>query len=832
MKGKTLICFMLLAATLTAVFAEDAKPARRTDLTVTGQAVCNGKPLPMVTVVVKGTTIGTATDNQGKFQLHNLPEGVCEIEASCLGYRSVHKTIQVAKGETVKLHFDLQEDLLEMDAVVVTGDKTAMLRREASTIVNTISPKLMLATTSRTVSEGLPFIPGVRMENNCQNCGFNQVRLNGMEGPYSQILVDGHPIFSGLLGVYGMELLPSNIIERIEVQRGGASSLYGSNAVAGTVNLILQDPMVNTLEAGLTTSLTGVGTDGEMQPDYSVSVNSSTVTKDNRTGLVVFGNYRHREPYDDNGDGFSEMPRLRNTTIGARLFQRIGQRGKIAANYFHINEDRRGGNKFDNPEHHADIAEALRHHVDVGTVNYTQLFREQDQLATNVSFQHVYRNSFYGGMGAPSDTEGVLAALGQYGVSKDWTYNIGTQYNAHIGKMHTLLIGVDITGEHLRDEPPPYSTFSVDKTNAINVGEEPQFVTGDQSIMTTGGYCQYTFKWKILSLTAGARFDYYNIKDNEHSGSESKIKSSFVPVPRLSALVNILPDLQMRMNYSMGYRAPQLYDEDLHVNVAGTTQIKREIDPDLQRETSHSGMLSFDYNHQYEHLAVGLLLEGFYTRLQNAFINTFDGEVYTRSNYSPGAYVGGLNMECNLAPARSLAFKFGGTYQKSQYLGTDEEIGEQNSGQRDFIRSPNLYGFFLTNWKVYKGFSIDFTFNLTGPMRVLYETTDIASTLPREGTGNSTGPKFDTRLIGEWVKDTEGGGYSVRESKTFYDMGFKLNYDFDLPNSCILIFAGVKNILNSYQKDFDLGAGRSSAYVYGPMIPRTVFVGVKIGDFL
>jgi outer membrane receptor for ferrienterochelin and colicins len=89
-----------------------------------------------------------------------------------------------------------------------------------------------------TLSEGLSFSPGLRIENDCQNCGFSQVRMNGMEGPYSQILINSHPIFSGLAGVYGLELIPTNMIERIEVVRGGGSALYGSNAIAGTINII------------------------------------------------------------------------------------------------------------------------------------------------------------------------------------------------------------------------------------------------------------------------------------------------------------------------------------------------------------------------------------------------------------------------------------------------------------------------------------------------------------------------------------------------------------------------------------------------------------------
>ena len=171
------------------------------------------------------------------------------------------------------------------------------------------------------------------MENNCQNCGFSQVRMNGMEGPYSQILINSRPIFSGLAGVYGLELIPSSMIERVEVIRGGGSALYGSNAIAGTINLILKDPINNSYEFGVNTGLIGVGLNnsGNSAQDYSVNFNTSIVSADNKTGMALYGFYRDREPFDANNDDFSEIAFLKNTTIGTRLYHRFGTRSKLIA---------------------------------------------------------------------------------------------------------------------------------------------------------------------------------------------------------------------------------------------------------------------------------------------------------------------------------------------------------------------------------------------------------------------------------------------------------------------------------------------------------------------
>ena len=133
---------------------------------------------------------------------------------------------------------------------------------------------------------------------------------------------------------------------------------------------------------------------------------------------------------------------------------------------------------------------------------------------------------------------------------------------------------------------------------------------------------------------------------------------------------------------------------------------------------------------------------------------------------------------------------------------------ELNSGQRDFLRAPNAYGFLMSSWRFYHGFSLDGTFNLTGPMRVVYEGTQARNEAEK------------AILAAE--------GYSLRTTPWFYDLGAKLGYDFHLWGSTFQLYTGVKNLLHSYQDDFDKGAERASSYVYGPMLPRTIYVGFKL----
>ena len=123
--------------------------------------------------------------------------------------------------------------MVALDQIVVSASRTAVTRRKSPGLVQVMTSELIEQAQAVSLADALPFQPGVRVENNCQNCGFSQVRINGLDGNYSQILMDSRPVFSALAGVYGLEHIPANMIDRIEVLRGGGSALYGSSAVEG-----------------------------------------------------------------------------------------------------------------------------------------------------------------------------------------------------------------------------------------------------------------------------------------------------------------------------------------------------------------------------------------------------------------------------------------------------------------------------------------------------------------------------------------------------------------------------------------------------------------------
>lgn len=779
----TYTIILVLCASIT--IANTTTPSTK----VVGKVTCKGVEIPYATIVIKGTTIGVASNLSGEFNLDHIPSGKLVVRAQAVGYKPKEVEVFVETNKSEEISFDLEEDVLGLEQVVVTADRNEKNRTEASVIVNTITPKVFVAAQTVTIADGLNFCPGIRIENNCSNCGFNQVRMNGMEGPYSQILINSRPIFSGLAGVYGLELIPTSIIERIEVVRGGGSALYGSNAIAGTINLILKDPINNSFEASINSGLSGIGmSNADLAQDYSINLNTSLVSDDNKTGMVLYGFYRDKEPFDANGDNFSELSQLNNTTLGTRVFRRMGYRGKLAIDFFNIKEERRGGNKFDLPEHEADIAESAKHDITTGAVTYDKFFRDEDIFSVFISAQNVDRDSYYG----------AGQSLKDYGKTKGFTYTIGMQYSAKFSNS-SLIAGVENRNETLEDTKLGY--LSID--NLGNQTHTDNVVVADQLSNTFGVFAQYEFDWSKLNISVGARFDNYLIEDKQNNAGK---KTGNVLSPRVTLKYDILKSLQARVSYSQGYRAPQIFDEDLHILSSESRKVVHENDPDLKQETSHSFMLSLDFNKIIGDVKFGFLAEGFYTKLNDAFANevlvhpslenTF---VYTRINSDGGALVSGVNFETKIDPAAEFMLTAGFTFQTSEYDDPQEEFNEKT-----FFRTPNQYGYITVDWDFIKNTCLSATGNYTGKMLVPYY-----------------GPQIANPDAGE-----------LRKSDPFFDLGAKLSYDFKLNNVTIQAFGGVKNIFNSYQSDLDIGSERDPGYVYGPSLPRTVYFGIKFGNLL
>lgn len=783
---------MLLAGALTVSFAARAAEARDntsvvksveenekgTDANIYGHVVDakTGEHVPYAIIHVKGTTIATTTDMTGHFFLKNLPEGTFTIEAKYMGYTTMSKMVTTKKNTSKELNFNLSPSDLSLDEVVVSANRSETKRRMAPNLVNVINGKVFDITQSTCLAQGLNFQPGVRTEDNCQNCGFTQVRINGLDGHYSQILVDSRPIFSSLNGVYGLEQIPANMIDRVEVVRGGGSALFGASAIGGTINIITKEPVRNSASFGHT--LMSIG--GSNSFDNVTTGNVSLVTDDNKAGVYAYGQTRNRKGYDHDGDGYTELPELNNQTFGLNSYLRLNPYSKLSLQYHGIHEFRRGGNRLEQAPHEANITEQVEHSIQGGGLTYDYFAPdEKNRLSAYFSFQTTSRKSYYGGIGEGTDDDRDAAGKA-YGTTHDFTYVAGAQYVHNFSKLFFMPSDLTLGAE-----------YNFDGLKDVILGYDRHF---KQDVHIGSFFFQNEWKSKQWGFLVGGRMDKHNLVDN------------IIFSPRANLRYNPTDNLNFRLTYAGGFRAPQAFDEDLHVGVVGGERLVTILADKLKEERSNSFSISADIYHKFGNVQTNLLLEGFYTDLDDVFaLRQLDrpdaqGNTVQERYNAYGAKVFGLNIEGKAMFTRWFSLQAGFTIQKSLYdeaIAWNDEVPEQK--YKKMMRSPNRYGYFTATFTPVKRFTASITGNYTGSM-----------------------------LIGH------AAGSGVEEPKAvdtpdFMELNMKLAYDIPVSKYLTLqVNGGIQNIANSYQKDFDKGWNRDSNYIYGPSLPRSYYVGVKI----
>ena len=201
----------------------------------------NGEKLPFATVKIKGTTLGTTTNENGEFAFKNLQKGKLTLLTSFVGMLEKQTEVILDKNTFVKI--ELNDDPSQLQEVVVTGNLKEMSKAESAIPIDIITPAFFAKNPTPNIFEALQSVNGVRPQVNCNVCNTGDIHINGLEGPYTMILIDGMPVVSSLGSVYGLFGIPNGLIERIEVVKGPASTLYGSEAVGGLINIITKVPL-------------------------------------------------------------------------------------------------------------------------------------------------------------------------------------------------------------------------------------------------------------------------------------------------------------------------------------------------------------------------------------------------------------------------------------------------------------------------------------------------------------------------------------------------------------------------------------------------------------
>lgn len=554
------------------------------------------------------------------------------------------------------------------------------------------------------------------------------------------------------------------MIERVEVVRGGGSALFGSNAIAGTINIITREPTSNSMILSNTSSLIY----GKAS-DFNTSLNGSIVSENNKTGIMIFGSTRQRSALDYDGDDFTEIGEIDVKNIGFRGSYKPTIYSRLTLEYHNLGEFRRGGNNLDLPPHESDITEQTEHNINTGGIKYDWFSKNmKHRFNTFASAQKIARKSYYGAQKDPN----------AYGTTFDKTGVVGFQYTCSFDTLlfmpSALTLGSEYSENQMTDKMLGYH-------RAI-----------DQSVNTSSVFFQNEWKNKKLSILIGGRLDKHNLIKNP------------ILSPRLNLRYSPSDRISFRASYSTGFRAPQAFDEDLHITAVGGQVTLIRLNPDLKAEKSQSVSGSVDYYHAFGHTLFNLLIEGFHTRLNHVFVleevgTDYQGNILLERRNRAGAVVQGINFEGKVVPNDNLQLQFGITFQTSRY--NEPEIWSDNtalSPQKIMFRSPDQYGYITANYVVRKKLTVSLSGIYTGSMRVQH-------------------------FAGYVAADTE------KISPSFYDVNMKIAYDFRLNASAKLqVSTGMQNIFNSYQNDFDKGEFRDAGYMYGPALPRTFTFGVKL----
>lgn len=719
----------------------------------------------------------TTSSNKGFYEFSNLIEGKYQVTVTGIAFQTIKKEIIISNESVHTLNFDVTNFQNKLQEVVVTGTRTFKRKTDSPIIVNALDSKTLQNLQVCNLSEGLKFQPGLRVETDCQTCNYQQLRMNGLAGSYSQILINGRPIFSPMMGLYGMEQLPVNMIDRIEVVRGGGSSLYGSSAIGGTVNVITKIPNRDAFEINSTYH----NLDGKTD-DYQLNGNATFVSENRDAGISLFMSRRERDFFDANNDNFSEIPKIENTSLGTNLFFKPVENQKIEFSLSNINEYRFGGEMVEKPAYLTQQSEERKHKIWMSSIDYQINFKDgKSSLISYGGWQNTNRTHYTGIFPDQADEIQNHLENPPYGISQAQTLQAGMQFNYRVESFlkgsNIFTFGSEYVSDKITDEIKSYQYFINQHTK--NLGS---FLQSDWEIIPN------------LNLLSGIRIDVHNLM------------SQAILSPRFALMYKHKENTQFRLSYGTGFRAPQAFDTDLHIAFAGGGVSRVIYDPNLKEERSQSWSASVNYDRATEKFIAGFTFEGFYTHLNDAFVlenigtDAF-GEIFEKTNGS-SATVKGITLELRANYNRKMQLETGFTFQTAQFAQPVQYL-ENTTPAKDFLRTPKQYGFANLTMNFSERLKMNLNYVFTGSMEVAHFAGAINQ--PTDGfIKTKSFSEVNSKIV-----------YTIPSKK--FDMNFE-------------IYGGLKNIFNQYQSDFDSGKNRDSNYVYGPALPRTIFFGLKISS--
>lgn len=615
-----------------------------------------GNVLPEATVLLEENGQVAVSDEQGHFCFKTIPEEQFTLLATFNGFDE--KWMQDIGPDQSPLEIILEPARITESITVTAATRTEKRLEDVPIRTEVVMPQIIEMSSAKTLADAVEFTPGIRVENSCQNCNFSSIRMLGLQGPYTQILFDGQPTMSSLAQVYGVEHIPAQMVDRVEIVKGGGSSIYGSGSVGGVINIISHTPSRNTVH--LESSAEWIsGT-----PVQSFGASADWISESRNTFLTAYTQNNNTNPMDFNDDAITEISDRKLSTTGMRLGRNFfGQSAKLTVDLSYMWEDRRGGSDLDLPKDRAMLTEWVQSKRTAFGTSWFHSPNTDLDYRLSFSLANTDRDTYYGSNQDPN----------AFGVSENPLWLVDGQVNHYMGP-HILSWGGQFRSDSIRDTQPAYNR------------------TTDEAYHNIGAYIQDD--WFFLDgfeLVYGFRVD-------KHSALDDAIIS-----PRVAMMWSPSPEFRLRSSIATGFLAPQVFDEDLHITqVNGEGQIIRN-DPNLKEESSTTYMLGMEWRPILGPGNALLEANAFDTEIRDLFLavaddlpNTEEFE-FTRINFGK-ASIYGAELNFGYGVPNLYQFEFGIVEQRARFNQPDPDFGS-----KDFFRTPERYGvasFFYFNRKV------------------------------------------------------------------------------------------------------------------------------------
>jgi outer membrane receptor for ferrienterochelin and colicins len=636
---------------------------------IKGQVKNGNEGVPFANIGLSGTSFGAATDVDGKFVIKNIPEGAYTLQVSSVGFKNYKISVIIKSNETTTTNTEIEKTSSQLDEFVVTGTLKEISIMESAVPIKVYKPAYFKMNPTPALFEALQIVNGVRPQVNCSVCNTGDIHINGMEGPYTMITIDGMPIVGGLSTVYGLNGIPNSMIAQMEVVKGPASTLFGSEAVGGLINVITKAPEET---PRLSVDIFGT-TWGEINTDVGIMFKPS----EKITSSLGISYFNYSNPIDNNGDNFTDLTLQDRVSVFNKWSFKRKEKREFSMAVRYIYEDRWGGEMQWRPEYrggdsiYGESIYTSRYEV-IG--KYQLPFKER--LMLSFSYSNHDQNSVYGDVPYIADQKIAFTQL-------YWDKTIG---------LHDLLIGAAYRFNYYDDNTS--ATRTADTFNPINnpdIANLPGIFIQDAISLNE--------KNKAL---LGLRLD----NDSRHGN---------ILTPRFAYKWSPNDNNTFRLSTGTGYRVVNLFTED-HAATTGAREVV--INGTLDPETSYNANLNYQRFINTKFGFINFDASLFYTYFTNKISPDYETNVQQiiYENIDGYAVSQGVSFDFSINFSSPLNIKIGGTFMDVYEMNNDDFGNLKREKQ---LLTESVSGTYSVTYKFNKQkITIDYTGSIYGPMKL------------------------------------------------------------------------------------------------------------------